>query len=75
MTGKRARTTLLVSHRKDRRDEESQAKRKCCGEWCCMHPCEQGSPSWEYELRYKAHLHLSCELLCGKRRKREEWSR
>ena len=68
---KRGRTTLLVRHRKDRRDEESQAKRKCYGEWCCVHLREQGSLSCEYELRYRARLLLSCELTVRKARKRK----
>ena len=44
------RTTLLVRHCKDRRDEERQAKCQCGSEWCRMHPREQCSSSGEYEI-------------------------
>lgn len=67
----RERTTLLVRHRKDRGDEESQAKCKCRGEWCCMHLRKQGSLSSENELRYRARLLLSCESTVRKARKRK----
>ena len=69
ITGKRVRTTVLMSRRKDRRDEESQAKCKRRSEWCDMHPREQGSPSCDYELRYQPRIVLSYELVMRKAQK------
>ena len=59
-TSEMERTALLVRYRKDRRDEERQAKCYRDSEWCRVHPCKECLTAGEYQLVTNARLLSLC---------------